>query len=421
MRRIRIPNPNLRASERTFLDADYSSGTSLTVLNNLGFSTNDYAITGEVGEEKTESQSVSSISTSTTITISSSYNFSHNKGTSVYRSEWNQVSIESKTGTGNWGVLILKNIEWDSLETLYIDNTGDDTVSYRFRFYSPTRNIYSEYSPTITGAGFTRYQVGAMIINVRRKLRDPNPNRFSDSEIIQRLQDGQKDIEMLQQELWFLKVDTFEASNGITATVSTSKYSLASYTDLNYLSKIRYRYSTGNITLLWDLEPSPENEFDRYTYNQARPADDNIRRFKILPPDASSAQGYFSIYPIVRTAGVGTFFPVYYRTMTVLDDISDVTDLPFPEILEDYAAWRLHDLIGNQDQANHYRDLYYGPSDASSDQRVTGIAMLEQYNKNKKQVLGYGRQLWRFRGQRGRNNFFGSGITTRDFIKENYM
>jgi hypothetical protein len=427
MRVIRVPDPRIINSEKTYFDADYSTGTAITVINNIGFAVNDIAVAGEPGEDKSEAQRVGSVTGATVINLAASFVYSHNKGATLYKTVWNQVSIERQITGGIWAQIVLMDVMWDATETLYFDSSGDDTYSYRFRFYNSYTTLYSEYSPTVLGSGFARNQAGSMIINARRKVRDPNVNRFTDTDILDLLSDAQRQIEVLIPKLFFLRVDTFETNNPISAIGGTYKYSLAQYTDFNYIHKIKYRYNNGVQNLIWDLENLPEVEFDRYTVNQLRIADDNVRRFKLLPRDSGSPNGYFETFPSPKSSNVGTFYPVYYRQMTKLTDIVSKTDLPFPEILEDYAAWRMHAALGNTGDdgnggpARDYRNLFYGPDGASQSIQLTGIALLKEYEKNVQKGLGYGKNLMRYRGQRGRNNFFGNGLVSRDFLKENYM
>lgn len=424
MRRIRVPNIRLSSSERTFLDENYTAGssTSITVTSSSGFAANDYAIVGDVGEEKTEAGLVTGTTGSTSISLSAALTFSHNKGVTIYRSEWDQIALERKlTASTTWTSLSTFNIQWDKKETLYVDSTGTNDYDYRFRFYNSTTGLYSEYSPTVAGSGFTRQSGGRMIINVRKKIRDPQRQRFTDAEILLKLQDGQTDIQTLVPELWFLRVDTYEADNGIAAIASTARYSLSTYTDLNFLSKIIYKYVSGT-TEKWELDQKSDMEFNQYDYNISTPdTDDNAQFYKLLPPDSSSDQGYFKVYPMTKTTGVGTFYPTYFRKFTNLNDISDETELPFPEILEDYAAWKLHDLMGNTEDALKYKSYYYGPNSKDRVDNLTGIALLEFHNDKRNKSLGYGRRLWNYKGARGRKNYFPSATRNRDYIKENYF
>ena len=114
MRRLRIPNVNLRLEEKTYLDADYSSGTALTVINAIGFAGGEltfFTVVGEVGEDKTESQIVSSLTGSTVINIASALRFAHNKAVPVYRSPWNQVEISKMPSGGGWSIISNSNIQ----------------------------------------------------------------------------------------------------------------------------------------------------------------------------------------------------------------------------------------------------------------------------------------------------------------------
>ena len=50
-----IPHPSIEQSEQTFLTAAVDvADIALTVMNNDGFSDNDYVIVGKLGEEKSE-------------------------------------------------------------------------------------------------------------------------------------------------------------------------------------------------------------------------------------------------------------------------------------------------------------------------------------------------------------------------------
>ena len=92
--KIKVSNPDLSGEERTYISSDYSSGTTLTVGNNEGFTTSWYVVVGEPGQEKTEAAQIASTTGSTTITISSALKFAHAKSTPVYLSQWNQLCFE---------------------------------------------------------------------------------------------------------------------------------------------------------------------------------------------------------------------------------------------------------------------------------------------------------------------------------------
>lgn len=433
MRKLRIPNPILVTNERTYFDQDYSSGNTAIVVSSFTFAVNDIIIAGNVGEKKTEQTYISSLTPPTQFGITPAYNFDHVKGTTIYRSDYDYMSIEGQPQNGIFSLIQQVLIQWDKPETLFLHTVGDDTWNYRFRFYNSKLNVYSEYSPTIPGSGFTRQQVGQLVLNVRKKIRDVNRIRYSDQDIIYQLQDAQNEVITLIPKLWFLYVDTWETATltgfgnvtnfgtGIPSVQNTTKYSLASWSDIHHIDKIRYYYNNGGAFLLWDLQPLPAVDFDRFLYNQNRIKNDIILSCKILPPDANSNQGYFEVDPVNLTNNVGYFYPVYWRKPITLVNMGTVSDFPYPEILEDYAAWKFHTFMGNDTDAKIYKDLFYGPSSETVDQSISGIKMLQTYNNSLGKASGYGKNLWNYRGKRGTGNFFGKGIVSRDFYKENYL
>lgn len=420
--KVKIPNPRLSTSELTYLDADYSSGTSLTVLSNLGFAAQDIAVVGEMGNEQTEQKDVSSVSGNATIVVSAALKFSHEKQTPIYRSRYNQVSIESQFGSsGAWSVLATQDIQWDKLETLYIDPNGADTYNYRFRFYNSISAVYSAYSPTISGAGFNANTVGRMLTNVRKKVRDPEGEKVTDQRIIEYLVEAQDTISGIRADWWFLRVDTFESSSGIASAASTRKYSLATYTDFNYIDRIRYLYNASSTNQLYDLTPKPIEEFDRYEQDRSAPNNNNVLFYKLAPPDSSSSVGYFIVYPVPADATC-TFYPIYYKVMNTLNDISDTTNIPYPQILEDYAAWRIHNDLGNTIEAGKYKNLFFGnTARGQANEQITGIALLTMNQNNKVKPMNQPKSLWRYGGRGKSRNYYGNGRFNRDFIKENYM
>jgi len=423
-REIRIPNPKLSDNELTYLDEDYSSGTSLTVLSNLGFASQDIAVVGVVGDEQTEQKDVSSVSGNTGIVLSGALKFEHIKQTPIYRSSYNQVSIESQFGSsGSWNVLTTQDIQWDKTETLYIDPNGADTYNYRFRFYNSASNNYSAYSPTLSGAGLEPNTVGKMIVNVRRKVRDANRERVSDERIIELLVEGQDTISGIRDDWWFLRVDTYELykrgySNGIPTVGNQSYYDLADLGNLNYLKRIRYSYNVNAQTQIYDLTPKPDEEFDRYEQNPTNTNNNNVLYYKLAPPDTGSDLGYFVVWPVPQDTS-GIFFPIYFKDMNDLSDISDTTNIPFPQILEDYAAWRIHNDLGNTVEAGKYKNLFFGnTARGTANEQITGIALLTMNHNNKTIPSNKPKRLWKFRGRRPNINSYGQGLYNNDYVKE---
>ena len=139
--------------------------------------------------------------------------------------------------------------------------------------------------------------------------------------------------------------------------------------------------------------------------------------YKQVPPDSGSLIGYFTVWPTPSTA-TGIFYPIYFKAMGTLNTIDDVTPVPYPQILEDYASWQLHEELGNEDTAKKYKEQFFGePVRGFTPNIVTGIALLQQHQNRRANPTSRGRSLWKPRT----SNYSGYGALNRDDIKEKYF
>lgn len=419
-KRLRIPNPSLINAEITYLDADYSSGADLTVQRANIFQNDDIAVVGRPGEEKTEAESVLSITGSVTITLDAALNFDHNKATPVFLSRYDKVEISRMiTSVGTWSIVTTIDIQWDKLETLYDDLNGSDLHSYKFRYYNSAGAYYSDYSPTLAGGGFSRNQVGEMIFHVRRNIRDLNKERTKDSVIIKYLGDAQDFLTGIKHDWWFLRRDTYELSkrslaSGITAVAGRNYYDLDAYSDLNYLQRVRYHYLPSSTNRIYDLIPKDPESFARYEEDLSQTDNDSVLYYKQESPDTNSDIGYIVVWPTPETA-TGIFYPIYFKKMPTLNTIDDTTPVPFPQVLEDYASWQIHEDLGNESLAAKYKKQFFGePVRGLQPNVVTGIALLEQHQNRRKEPTNKAKTFWRPRAGGALH-----GGYSHDWVKEN--
>lgn len=419
MRRLRISNPLLEKNYKTYLAADYSSGTSITVLNNNSFAANDLGVFGEPKEELTELKKINSLSGSTGFSLASALNFAHPKGTPVYKTLWDFVSIEGRSSSaGVFAELTQSGLQWDNKkgETVYFHSAGDDNWEYRYRFYNSVTATYSEYSPTLTGAGFTRKMVGYMLRNVRKLTNTPDQTVVTDDEIIRQFNRAQDIIYAHNPRYWFLLVDTFKGANSISATADNSVYSLASYTTFGHLASLRFRYISGGTDELYHLEKKSDIEFDKIAGDLNETAEDWAECYKLLPADSSSSNGYIQIYPKTKTTGVGSLYPNYYEKMSDLEDVSDTTQVSMPEILEDYGIAYVYRVKGDENKAKIYES---GLISDDENKVPRHLLLLDKLDKAQKSAQQQPKSLWQFKGQRAMQRNFGNGrYISRDYIKE---
>lgn len=401
MAQLRITNPDISKNERTLLTAQYTSGTSLSVQNTDGWADNDIAVVGEPGNEKTEATDLTATPPdSTTLTVSA-LNFTHNKDTIVYRSKYDQVEISSKPAAGSYSVLATIDLQWDNLETLYDDTAGLTTDTYKFRFKNSASSTYSSYSDEVLATGYSRQAVSTMVTNVRRKVRDLTAKVFSDEEIIDELDNQQRNIEADQPRAWFL----LKTSSAISTVQSQSVYSLP--TDLNFIDKVQFKYVSGNTDLTYDLHHITNAEMDAYQSDNNATNQDALRDWTEREPTTSATRGQFEVYPTPDTAGLNLYVR-YWKSFTTLNSMGDTTDLPDPEILENYVARELEYRQGSADRAAIWGSL-------------AGEGLRRLLAKNRKQRGEP--QFLRFQGQRGFRNLYGKGTTRiiSDKMREDYF
>jgi hypothetical protein len=337
MRKISIDNPRLQDTYLTDLAADYnpSGATPLaaTVRSNVSFTANDLAVFGHSGEEFAELKKLSSISGVIGFVIPSALNFQHNKGTPIFKAVWDYVEIQADYGTG-WNVITSSPIQWDSKEkqTYYFDSNGTATTSYRFRFYNSVTMAYSEFSPTLTGAGYAQNQMGYIIRDARMITGDENGNILTTTECLRFLTRAKNIIRAHNPRYWFWKVDGFNSDISIAATAGNNIYNLSNIDKLGVIAGVEYRYAQGSQDEKYLLNRKADADFLSLTRDLTRPNYDFPRCYRLLPADAASSKGYFEVENKILTDNVGTFYISFYKEESNYDSVDDTTAIIMPEI-----------------------------------------------------------------------------------------
>lgn len=348
MIRLKISNPNLSGEEKTFLTSDYSSGASLTVRNSDNFTTNWFAVVGEPGQERTETKDVSSLSSSTDITLSGALSFSHPKSTPVYRSHYDQISIERKASGGSYAEIAEGkiDIEWDNddRKTFVSISAGQSTDTYRWRFYNSVTAEYTAYSDELAGTGVARDEAGH-VINLVRK--NPITNNIDDETILTYMTDFQELVyDEVPKAWWFQK-----EGDEVATAADTYSYSVdANWSDFLSIKFVLYHYtvSDSDIDETYPLTYSPLNEFYNYKADSNQATDDVARWWTMLPPDSDSANGYIGLHPTSKTANCG-IVPIYQFELGTLDSFGDTLVVPYQKGYVDYILYRIFDDIKNDE------------------------------------------------------------------------
>lgn len=416
-RRLTIPHPDVSLSQRTYLEADYTTGTNLAVTNNEGFAANQIAVISQPGHEKCESKPILGLSGSQILQLTGILQFDHNSGDVIYRSEYDQIEISTNTGA-SWSVLATIDIQWDQFASIYVHQGATNTNNYRFRFVNSVTLDTSEYSPTLGGAGYEKQSIGRMVKTVRGVIGDPEKKMVSDQEIIRFLTDA-KDIIRARRNDWYFWLN--ESDGDILTVVDAFKYSLEAISErLDYIADVRYRLNTGGTDETWPLDIVDNAMFDKLIQDNDRTSQDEAQVGNIMPPDENSASGYIRIWPSSLTTN-GSFYIRWYENEPDFTSVADTTKIPLPSILENYAVAQCEKIKGNEDKATYYEALFYGPPDLAKDkQKLVGIPLLEKMQEQKLSAVKKPRVMKKWIGRRAMTRLYTRGAVNRDYIREHY-
>lgn len=404
MIKFKISNPDVSSNERSYITADYSTGTTLYVKNGEGFTANWHVVVGEPGQEQTETALISS-ATDTTIVISSALKFPHPKSTTVYLSQYNKIAVERKPSGGSYSAITESpfNIGWDNADkkTLIVSSAGESTDTYKWRFYNTTTGNYSNYSDELSASGADRYTLGYVLQQVKR---NPAMKNVGDDVLIGYANDYQSLVyEEIPKAWWFTR-----EGDPISTVASTYKYAISSnWSDLLSIKYVLYRYVNGSTDITYALTFSPDQEMYSFKSDANQPDDDYAKWWALFSPDDTSAKGYIALHPTPETADC-YIKPVYEIELTDLDSFGDTLVIPNPKGYVDYIMYRV------------YEDIKSDANNATKYNNRVARSILALRRRAKRQ-LGQP-ELFRYRGHRGWSKMFGEQTRLNSSeARENYF
>jgi hypothetical protein len=397
---VTIKNPSVSDNIKTFLSAEYSSGTTLTVDSSLSFVSGSYIVVGEPGLENSEMTNLTATPpTNSSLTITS-LKFSHPRGTPVYYISWDKYNLEYRTSTtGDWTAYGLTDLKYDSIYTEYRDSSATSTYQWRYRYYSSENSAYSDYSDIISATGWARNTVGYLVRDVRKIINDPNSETVTDAEIIRYFNTAQDKIYSLYDRWWFL----FKIGTAIPTVADTRSYSLPS--DFGRMHSVLFNYVNDTTDISYNLKYIPMVEYEYLARDNNDTSNDEVKYWTIYPGDSDNATGYIYLWPIPETAALD-ITPKYYKTMTALDGYGDTTEVPIPSMLADYALGEIFKIRRQEDKADYYDKLFK--------QQIELLKLMQR-----KQV-GQPRYLWKYQGNAD-ERYFGNRTLSPDDQRENYF
>ena len=362
----------------------------------------NYILVGEPGLEKSEITHLTATPASATTLTVSALSYSHPKGTAVTFLRWDKYELSySLTSTGAFVVYgsMPASLRYDAINTEYRDTAATSTYRWKYRYYSTESTAYSDYSDIITAAGWDEKSVGYMVRQVRKTINDPESKTVSDTEIIRYFNEAQDKIYSLYDRWWFL----LKIGDTIDTVASQMPYDLPS--DFGRMDKVKFRFVSGSTDVNYNLKYLPDTEFDYESRDNNADDSDNVRFYTIQPGDSDNTAGYLHVWPKPETAGLD-LIPRYYTTMTTLDSYGDLTQVPIPSMLEDYALAQIFQIRKEETNADRYDKIFR--------EQIELLKMMQR------KQTGSLRRLWRYKGADADERLFGGDNIGTDDRESNW-
>jgi len=141
-------------SEITLLNNSAALGaTSIEVVNNSGFATDDYVLIGDIGTERSEIRKITVSSNNFAVTALS---FAHTSKTKVYRLQYNQVKFFQDS-------LVIDTVDIASDYFTKTEVDIDDTKMYSVSYYNSTSAEESPEGEVCNGYEYNLCSIGDVI------------------------------------------------------------------------------------------------------------------------------------------------------------------------------------------------------------------------------------------------------------------
>ena len=171
---------------KSYLTAKANSGQKdLVVLNATNFSANQFVVIGTLGEESCEIGKIASIS-GNTITLTANLGVTHAENTPITVIDYDQVELwKATTETGTYALVsgTITDLSADEEFTLLEDADAVSTDYFKIKYYNSHSETYSEFSDSLSQAGFSRYALASIQDHVLKVAEDEKEKRITRSMI----------------------------------------------------------------------------------------------------------------------------------------------------------------------------------------------------------------------------------------------
>lgn len=350
-------NPETDELEKSYLTAPTDAGaTTLLIKNNDRMSATDKILIGEMGGEKSEVATISSISGADTI-ISSATNFSHSSDDPVFVLRFDQIKFYRSTDgeTGTYSLLSTQDIDVDNanLTTTYDDTTGLSTYYYKISYYNSVNTVESDLSDPIPGVGYDRTKVGGVIDELLTEFGDSADGSIDRKEVIAWMNEVNDDLHTRVQKPY----EFLHTSEALARTADTDYVALP--TDSNGNQKmwkfdfLVHNYNDGTTDKDYIIEMLPIEDF--MTRYQDNTIDSTTVDDEIMYGAIDTANDRILFYPPAESTDSDAFTLYYWKYLTELDSDGDAIETPGTKIYKDYVRARYYRKLSRRESS--YRQV----------------------------------------------------------------
>lgn len=324
-------NPETTELEKTYLSTSVEvDDTQLPVKNNEKFAADDKVLVGEMGGERSEIRTVSSVNANKLQITVDALDFDHDSDVPIYKLDYDQIRFYRRTSLGATPTLLTTiDIDVDNADkiTRYDDPTATVAYYYQTAFYDSVADEESDLSDPVQASGYNRKTIGSVIDGVVRRVRDTGYNVLSFNEYVDIANEvGDDLITQAQRPYTFLKksikLDITADQNYVDIPTDVPDFWKYDYVEID-------QNPTGADHNYKELTPLSREKWDQKYNNSALAKrdgvtdvafDDETRRLYIYPTPINTRTDavvlhYYKYFDELKTAGdlVETPNPTLYR------------------------------------------------------------------------------------------------------------
>ena len=372
---VNIQHPELGIGKTTLAADVAASATSSTVVNNEGFSTNDYVVFGKPGEEKTEIVLLTSATGNTTIGHTTGPIFPHSVRTPVQEIKYNQAKIySSTTEDGTYSLVATVDLQINEDVTVYDHTAGTSATWYKVKYYNETTEVLSSYSSAVGGTGYTEDSLYTLSEAILSEFGDEKAQEIGRDRLKKLIN---MSVRKITRELIKVYPSLFGAYTTQTLTAGTDAYNFP--TRFLAFKRVDVNFGGSVATDAYKVEDF-QDEADQ----------EPDTTYSTYDPRISLRGTQFVIKPNPPTTG-GTAFLWYWQYPEAMDEYSDEHGLPFGanDVIVDYCLYRLW-RNKNLEKSNSYKGDYK----TNIKEYLDFVGQAQQTYTPKKVKVVFGRDLY---------------------------